>query len=245
VKDLAAVLRDPMVATILGIVAVGIALLARRRKGLSYMLSDTPILGVHEIRNSGRVQILFDGAPVTEVHLVAITVKNSGNEPIRVEDFERPLQFSWAEPAKILAVEVIEICSESLRPKIKHGANEIVLKPLLLNPGDWLRIKTLVNQAGKLTVDARVVGVKRISKTVEAGNSAPYRTFLLIVVVGFVMSMAALGGEHLGLWVANGRAEVRLAQIYAVLALYLLVDALKTQIFGLRNYYRETKGSSK
>src|ERR1039458_3582859 len=108
--------------------------------------------------------------PVTDVRLVIITVNNSGNEPIRADDFERALRFSWAEPARILTAEVVEVRPESVQPTIKAGANAIVLDPLLLNPGDWLRIKTLINKVGKLTIDARFVGVKRIGKTVASGK---------------------------------------------------------------------------
>src|ERR1019366_1622938 len=93
-QDLVTILRDPMVRTILAIVAicvtVSLFLAGRRKKRLSYLLSDTLVLGVHEAVTPSRVQILFDGALVTEVHLVLITVNNWGNEAIRVDDFERP-----------------------------------------------------------------------------------------------------------------------------------------------------------
>src|ERR1035441_9296170 len=111
-----------MVRTILAIVAVcvtvGLFLAGRRRKRLSYLLSDTRVLGIHEEVNPSRVKILFDGEPVTEVHLVIITVNNWGNEPILMDDFERPLQFSWSAPAKILTAEVIEVNPETLQPTI-------------------------------------------------------------------------------------------------------------------------------
>lgn len=79
-----------------------------------------------------------------------------------MDDFERPLRFSWSEPSKLLTAEVMEVSPESLQPTIRAGVNEIVVDPL--NPGDWLRIKTLIDQGSKLSVDARVVGVKRIAK---------------------------------------------------------------------------------
>ena len=63
-----------------------------------------------------------------------ITVNNWGNEAIRVDDFERPLRFSWSEPATILTAEVIEVSPESLQPTIRVGVNEMVVDPLLLNP---------------------------------------------------------------------------------------------------------------
>ena len=215
-KDLVTILRDPMVRTILAALATCLTVVfffvARRRKGLSYMLSDARVLGVHEAVNPSRVEILFDGAPVTDVRLVIITVTNSGNESIRVDDFDRALRFSWAEPTRILTAEVIEASPEGLQPTIRTGANEITVDPLLLNPGDWLRIKTLINNVGKLSVDARVVGLKRISKTITSGKDTFVRRLLLVAAAAVVGIMTMLVGEGLGLWVANGRAELRIAQ---------------------------------
>jgi len=175
-QGLAAILRDPMVRTILAVVAICITvvlfLIKRRRKRLSYMLSDTRVLGVHEAAVSpSRVTILFDGAAVTDVRLVVITVNNSGNEPIRADDFERPLRFRWAEPARILTAEVVEVNPETLQPTVNTGVNEIVLEPLLLNPGDWFRIKTLTNQVGKLSVEARVVASSELQRPLRVKRS--------------------------------------------------------------------------
>jgi hypothetical protein len=240
-----------MVRTILAIVAICVTLVlflsGRRRKRLSYLLSDTPVLGVHEAVNPSRVKILFDGVPVTEVRLLTITVNNWGNEPIRVEDFERPLRFTWSEPARILTAEVIEVSPESLQPTIKAGVNEIVVDPLLLNPGDWLRIKTLINEASKLSVDVRVVGVKRITKILASDKATSDKTLRLLAAMGFVgtlIILVMLAGQGLGLWVANGRAEERITQLFVFGILFLLVEQLKTAVIDLVSYYKN-KVSSK
>jgi hypothetical protein len=156
------------------------------------------------------------------------------------------LRFSWAEPARILTAEVVEVSPESLQPTIKAGGNEIVLDPLLLNPGDWLRVKILINQVSKLSVDARIVGVKRISKTIESGKETfgIVRKLLLVAALGFVFLIVMLVGEWSGLVVANGRAEVHLIQVFALVMLFLLVDQTKTSVLELRNYYREKKDDS-
>jgi hypothetical protein len=247
--DLVTILRDPMVRTILAIIAISITvllfLIGRRRKSLSYMVSDTRVLGVHEAVNPSRVQILFDGKPVTDVRLVIITINNSGNEPIRVDDFERALRFSWAEPARILTAEVIEVSPDSLQPTIEAGVNEVVLDPLLLNRGDWLRIKTLTNQVGKLSVDARVVGVKRIQKAVASSNGLSPKRLLFIGLGGAAGLLLILLGEGLGLWAANGRVEVNLAKLVVLGVAFFLLDQMKANILERRDLFREKKESSK
>jgi hypothetical protein len=119
------------------------------------------------------------------------------------------------------------------------------LNPLLLNPGDWLRIKTLINQVGKLSVDARVVGVKRITKTTASGKDTGARTMLLIAAVGVLSLIIMLAGEGSGVLVPNGQAEIRIFRVMVFIMLFLLVDQLKTSILALRDYYREKKDSSK
>ncbi|MGA9810145.1 MAG: hypothetical protein WBQ56_20855 [Candidatus Sulfotelmatobacter sp.] len=249
-QDLVTILRDPMVRTILAVVAISttvlLFLIGRRRKGLSYMLSDTRVLGVHEAVNPSRVQILFDGKPVTDVHLVTIRVNNSGNEPIRADDFERALRFNWAEPTRILMAEVIELSPESLQPTINSSGNEIIVDPLLMNPGDSFRVKTLINQVSKLSVDARIVGVKRIRKTIESGKETFgfVRKLFVAAALGVVCLIIMLVGQRSGLVVANGRAEVRLTVVFFLVILYLLVDQVKTSVLELRNFYREKKDGS-
>jgi hypothetical protein len=245
---LVTMLRDPMARTILAILAlcvtVALFLVGRRRKRLSYSVSDTRVLGVHEAVNPSRVQILFDGTPVTEVRLLIITVNSWGNEPIRVDDFERPLRFSWPEPARILNAEVAEASPESLQPKIKVGANEIVVDPLLLNPGDWLRMKILINQGTKISVDGRVVGVKRI--TVAApGMGAPDKTprrFLEMAVVLVLTLFVVLAGENWGLWVANGRAERNIVAVVFLGTLFFIYEQLRSSVLNLISYYKNKDG---
>ncbi|MGC1782326.1 MAG: hypothetical protein WA708_07400 [Acidobacteriaceae bacterium] len=248
-QDLATILRDPMVRTILAIAAICLTvsffLIGRRRKRLSYLLSDTRVLGIHEEVNPSRVQILFDGEPVTEVHLVIITVNNWGNEPIRVDDFVRPLRFSWTAPAKLLAAEVIEVNPETLQPTIKAGVSEIVVDPLLLNPGDWLRIRTLINQVGELSVDARVIGVKRITKISASEKATSARMLRLMAIMGALATGTILlmsAGRGLGLWVASGRAEERITLAFVVTMLVLVVDGLKASVLDLISYFKDKNG---
>jgi hypothetical protein len=237
-----------MVRTILAIVAPCLAvvlfLAARRRKRLSYSLSDTRVLGIDKAIKPSRVQILFDGAPVTEVRLVIITVNNWGNEPIRVDDFERPLRFSWSEPAKILAAEVIEVNPESLQPTIKTGASEIVMDPLLLNPGDQFQIKTLINQVSKLLVDARVVGVKRI--TVASGmvtSDKQFRNFMAMLLSAVLTLLVVLAGENWGLWVANGRIEKNITVVFFFGVMFFLYEQLRSATLNLISLYKNKGGS--
>src|SRR5690349_5498041 len=90
-------LRDPMARTILAFLslcaAIALFLIGQwwwRRKALTYRLSETRLLTVHEELKS-RVEILFGGLPANDVCLIVLTLNNSGSEAIRAADFERPV----------------------------------------------------------------------------------------------------------------------------------------------------------
>lgn len=239
-----------MVRTLLAILAICVTislfLLGRRRKRISYFLSETQVIGLHEKLPPSRVQILFDGTAVTEVRLVVVAVTNSGNEPIRVEDFERPLRFSWPEPTKILSAKLSEVNPGNLQPTIKAGVNEIVVNPLLLNPGDWLRIAALINQVGILSVDARVVGVKRITKAVAGGgikSDKMVQRLALIVLIGILTILFILAGQAFRLWVPNGVAEQRVIKVFLIAVLLILYDGLKISVLDLISHFKNKQSS--
>jgi len=236
-----------MARTILAVVAicvtVSLFLLGQRlrRKALSYTISETRVLSVHE-EVKGRVQILFDGAPARDVCLFMITIKNSGSEPIRAEDFERPLGFRWEGPAQVLTADLVSVRPTSLRPVIKAGVSEISLEPLLLNGGDWLQIKALVNESGPHSVDGRIVGVKRL-KLEAADPSARLMGWLLAAPLS-ALALTLLG-RVIGLWAPEGRAEKGIALIMFLCLLIVIIELFKIQLREVRNYFGNKQRGSK
>jgi hypothetical protein len=201
-------------------------LVGRRRKRLRYEVWDNRVLGTVEPVDSHRVEILFDGTPVTEVRLVILTVECLGNEPIQSSDFERPLRFYWSEPARILSAEIIASNPKNLRPIIKVGANEIVVEPLLLNPEDGLQMKVLIDQAAKLSVDGRIVGVKRFTKVVPIDplkSNKYFRHVVVVVIAGNLLLLLLAAGRCAGFWAARSRAEHLIGLVLLLSWLYLLV----------------------
>jgi hypothetical protein len=186
-------LRDPMwqfIGVVLALAAICVSvvlyLLQRRRKALVYeFLSRTPLLSMKE-EVEGKLQILFDGEPVSDVHLVVVKIVNSGNVPITAHDYERPLALSVGAKAKILTAEVSETVPESLQALATIGPDrtDVVLTPVLLNGGDSATIKMLVSQfSGGIRVDGRIVGVKDIKRLRESP------LIFLLALAGIAMTM--------------------------------------------------------
>lgn len=130
----------------------------------------------------GNLQIVFGGQRVRQVYLLLVKFTNSGNQPIRSNDYERPLSLSVEDPARVLTVQVAETNPSNLLPDLlPNGAGgwcselppelaleselrTVPLKSVLLNPGDSFTIKMLVSRftPGRLKIDGRIVGVKDI-----------------------------------------------------------------------------------
>jgi len=168
-------LRDPIwqfIGALLAFSAIVISILLywmqRRRKVLSYeIVSRTPLLSVEE-EVKGKLQILFDGSPVQDVHLVIIKVMNSGNMPIVSADYERQVRIAFGENTRILTAEVSETSPDNLEASVSLESKAVVLAPILLNSGDSITVKMLVSQFDReISVDGRIVGVKTIKRAGE------------------------------------------------------------------------------
>lgn len=199
-------LRDPFWQFVgavfaLGAIAVSVVLyfLQRRHKALSYeIVSRTPLMSVKE-EVKGRVQILLDGTPVSDAHMVIIRVTNSGNVPIIPSDYLRPVHFDFGETVQILSAEITETNPDNVDASLELGSETVVLTPVLLNGGDSIILKVLVAEfAGKIDVDGRIIGVKRIQIARE--SRLPYAAMLIGVITTMVGFTSLFGGsEQIGL----------------------------------------------
>src|SRR5258706_668869 len=75
---------------------------SRNQKEIAYkVITDTFVISTEE-EEKGEVQIVFEGAPISNVRLVVLEIWNSGDVNIRPEDFIRPIKFNFGKKAKIL-----------------------------------------------------------------------------------------------------------------------------------------------
>lgn len=182
-------LRDQVwqfVGAAVGIIALSVSVvlywLQRWRKALTYdIISSISLTG--RVEEWGEyLQIVFGGQQVRQVYLLLVKFTNSGNQPIRSDDYERPLNLSVEAPARVLTAQVAETNPSKLRPDLlPDGAGgwcseippelaldsemrTLLLRSVLLNPGDSFTIKMLVSRfrPRRLKIDGRIVGVKDI-----------------------------------------------------------------------------------
>src|SRR5688500_17426637 len=132
------VLTDPAWLGAIGsILAIVISLYVYRRqknvKSLSYeILSENPLLSV-DAELQGKIQVLYNGNPLENIHLILIRFTNDGNIPILASDYENnnSIIVKFKSNTTILSVDHIDVKPSNLTPTANIQGNIISVSPLL------------------------------------------------------------------------------------------------------------------
>jgi hypothetical protein len=171
-SQLAALFESNAFRTLIAIVAIGVSILIyrlnKKKKALSYeVLRNDRIFRVVGSLAS-RVQITVDGKSANNVSLILVDIQNSGNEPIKRDDFDTPLQFEFGAKAEILSARVLRTKPSDLVATIDVDESKLTLNALLLNKNDSLTIEALVSAPDeKLKHSVRIVGVADIKTSIN------------------------------------------------------------------------------
>ncbi len=198
------------------VVTVVVYLRQRQRKALEYQIvAVSPLVSVAD-EVKGKLQILFEGSPIQNAHLIVVKFVNTGNTPITESDFVAPLSLVFREDhlqtsdiggkqsnifiigrAKVLSAEVIETKPPNSQVSITAKDAAVIVRPSLLNPQDSITIKVLVTELeDMISVDARIVGVKQLTRY-DAQQPKPLSFH--IIFVSFIAAVSVFGIAGIGL----------------------------------------------
>lgn len=231
------VLRDPLwqfIGVIFAVLAIFITLVLyrrqRSRKALSYeIVSRTPLLSIRE-EVKKKLQILFNGNPVQQVHLILVKIINSGNIPILETDFERPIRLIFGHEAQILTTEVVQTRPHSLHVSVKIEDKNVMILPTLLNQGDEIELKMLVSKFNAIEVDGRIVGVKNIEKVSESVYPVILGlTSMILILIGLVGSILEMIS---GRWPISTYLLIFIAGYVFLGLTYLTSKTLRREVVG-------------
>lgn len=218
--------RDPLwqfIGALLAIIAIIVSIVLyyrqRRWKVLSYeIVSRTSLLSVAK-EVEGKLLILFEGKSVRKVHLVEISIINTGNVPIIPVDYKKRVRLKFPGDAKILSAEVSKTEPELIEVELDVHEREIILKPTLLNDGDSITIKSLVSELSDVIIEGRIVGVKRIAKRAEGISRR-----LVIQLIGMLMTMVgAILFSTTFIVELSSAYEIPLGMILMILGYFLML----------------------
>src|SRR6266568_876851 len=151
-----------VVALIIGIPGLFISirglLQQRNLKRLDYeIINDTPIL---DVQQDSKVKIEVNDKQVRNLRLVFLKIRNTGNVPIKEEDFVEPLAFKFRSGAEVLDSKIEEVIPSNLKPSLTVDSQSVTLKPLLLNPKDTIKLKMLLSGSNeKIEGEVRIAGI--------------------------------------------------------------------------------------
>ena len=192
-------LRDSIwqfIGAVLAVVAIVISFiiyfLQKSKKSLAYtILSETALLSVaKEVED--KIQILFEGVSVKNVHLILLKFSNDGNVPILPSDFDEEITISFDSNAKLLSAEISEKQPYSIKATLTTQGTQLIISKSLWNSGDSITIKSLVSEFnGEIGVSARIVGIQdiKLSKS-ELQTSALVLSFfgMILILISFGLS---------------------------------------------------------
>ncbi len=184
------------IAIISGItIPIIIYLVQRSKKGIGYtILSCNELIKNPSIHSSkklkGRLEILYNGQPVSNVYHILIRIFNSGNVPIRPEDYELPLKIDFGKKTQILR-KILSKSSEDINVKDKVEKNVIKLNKFLFNKGESIKYSIfLADYTNSLNISGRIAGINKIS---EVDKPVPLSSIMrLITIVGIIPVVLAL-----------------------------------------------------
>jgi hypothetical protein len=158
-------------------------------KGLAYNYTSAKLV-ITENPFGGNLKISFSGMDVQDASLVSVTLRSSGGASITKADYEEKVTVKFVEAQSVLAVQFADLNPPGLHPilsGVSSGPEEVVVEPLLLNPGDRFTLLALVSRfGGQVQVTGRIAGVSRIEQRVprERLSAASEITEVLVSAVG-------------------------------------------------------------
>jgi hypothetical protein len=188
-----------MILALLGIfVSILVYLKQRQVKGIAYeVISDTSVLSIQE-EVKGKIQVLYNGTPVEEAHLVVLRIRNFGTASGSPADYILPLTFDFGENAEILDTEILETVPNDLKKEIAldKSSHEVMMKPILLNSQDSIKLKVLVTRIDQINVGARINGMPRIYKSEELPRAKRSRAIKRALWISFFCIVGS-GGNYI------------------------------------------------
>jgi len=163
----------------------------RRKKSLFfYVSSSTNLLSIHdEAKFDDKLRIFYEDKVVDNVFLVVTKITNNGNTPIDEDDFKEPIQIETNDTGTILSAQIIDTNPPDIKVRIGKRKSQVSIYPLLLNPGDSINIKLIINNFDKITsVTSRIRGVKNIELDLsEKYTKSDKRLGMLFTILVFYL----------------------------------------------------------
>lgn len=145
------------------------------------------------------IKVLYKGNDVDNFSVFIVRLENIGNQPVKVEDYYRPITFLFPKDSRILYVNKVESIPTDIEIRTSIDGNSASLFPFLLNRDDKVILEIGVLNATQefppFAIQQRILDINEI-KVVNAfeGTKFPvYLPFLIIAISIFINMISSIG----------------------------------------------------
>jgi hypothetical protein len=166
----------------------------------------------------GGVSLSVGGVQVESPYLSTIRIEANGSKPIIASDFESPIQFVTQKSSQVAKAVVSATEPSGLKAEISISQNSFALKPLLLNPGDVIKIAVITSgDAPVFAPTARIAGVSRL----KLDDDTPTRNKVIAASLWICLALTSMVAYSIFAAAFFKPAVVLLNRAHTLLALVL------------------------
>jgi hypothetical protein len=230
------------------VVPLVIYVLGREYKGLTVETVEQTTLVDLTQDKTGHLELTYKGEPVNQLTAVTLEIRNSGTRPVAATDFERPLVIVLGDSVAVLGASVGEKSPDELSPRLAVGSGNVVISPLLMNPGDRFRITSQVRgRFREPAVHGRILGVSTIRREVLARrNAGAARVATAATAIGALCAYFYLGGLLNGMRARRkspGRSRAAIWPDLLAIALICMSSAASLGHLALSSFHIHNSGT--
>lgn len=166
------------------------------------------------------IQIFIEGQKIENPFLTTLELLNDGDKPISAADFESPITLIEDQAIKIVRVQTAELKPAGLPVAITSSSSALRIAPLLLNPGDSIKLVVITSGGGpKFQPIARIAGISQISVKKSEGHPIFLRIPLIWTIFGLTFISYVLTAAAFIMRLKRGSVSKNLGAAAAISAL--------------------------
>lgn len=186
-------------------------------KAISLEVISVTSLDPNPVQRLRGLEFTLEGEPISKPYLSVLEIRNTGTKPVIASDFETQLEIIATPPVSVLRVELNESAPPDLQPSLSISEAKLLIQPLLLNPGDSIRLSVLTT-GGQPTFSARsrIAGITAIP-TLNTIHSKSERRNWLRIAAGIILISIYLVQMTQVISAWRSKSEIQLWSIFTAI----------------------------
>ncbi len=162
-----------------------------KKKSLSYTVIESSKLLQNKGSIESQAKIIIGENTFTNPYVSYLEIENTGDIPIKKDDFEKPI-FITTSSTNLLLYNVVDKFPNNLDVKLDNKDDTLVIEPLLLNAGDKIKIQFVSDEKPVFDVFTRIIGIREVKKLFVKIKPFPLEQIFNAVIFSIVFYLFIL-----------------------------------------------------